>query len=111
MDMTGEHRIDAPRDAVWQALTDAVVPRACIPGRTELEKTSETRLSAAIVQRIGPARATFAGEVELPNMNAPDSDTVHREGKGGVAGLAKGRAQSFGSLRAHLNETREGSGA
>jgi carbon monoxide dehydrogenase subunit G len=39
MDMTGEHRIDAPRAVVWEALNDADVLRACIPGCTELEKT------------------------------------------------------------------------
>jgi uncharacterized protein with von Willebrand factor type A (vWA) domain len=42
MDMTGEHRIDAPRAVVWEALNDADVLRACIPGCTELEKITPT---------------------------------------------------------------------
>ncbi|MFN3797037.1 MAG: SRPBCC domain-containing protein, partial [Sphingobium yanoikuyae] len=32
MRMTGEERIAAPRDAVWQALNDPAVLRQCIPG-------------------------------------------------------------------------------
>jgi carbon monoxide dehydrogenase subunit G len=53
MDMTGEHRIDAPRAVVWQALNDADVLRACIPGCTELEKIIRHELSAVVVQKIG----------------------------------------------------------
>jgi carbon monoxide dehydrogenase subunit G len=102
MDMTGEHRIDAPRAVVWQALNDADVLRACIPGCTELEKTSDTQLSAVVVQKIGPVKAKFAGEVELTNINAPESYTIQGEGKGGVAGFAKGGAD------VHLAEDGDG---
>lgn len=92
MDMTGEHRIAAPRDEVWRALNDADVLRECIPGCTELEKSSDTQLSAIVVQKIGPVKAKFAGEVELTNINAPKSYTIRGEGTGGVAGFAKGGA-------------------
>lgn len=92
MDMTGEHRIAAPRDEVWRALNDADVLRECIPGCTELEKSSDTELSAIVVQKIGPVKAKFAGEVELTNINAPESYTIRGEGTGGVAGFAKGGA-------------------
>src|SRR5690606_23253583 len=34
----------------------------------------------------------FAGEVALSNINAPESLTISGEGKGGVAGFAKGGA-------------------
>ncbi|MEO0772577.1 MAG: carbon monoxide dehydrogenase subunit G [Pseudomonadota bacterium] len=92
MDMTGEHRIAAPRDVVWAALNDADVLRACIPGCTELDQTSPTELSAVVVQKIGPVKATFKGDVELSNINAPESYTISGEGSGGVAGFAKGGA-------------------
>ncbi|MEO0691614.1 MAG: carbon monoxide dehydrogenase subunit G [Pseudomonadota bacterium] len=92
MDMTGEHRISAPRDVVWQALNDDAVLRECIPGCTELEKKSDTELSAIVVQKIGPVKAKFAGDVELTNINAPESYTIRGEGSGGVAGFAKGGA-------------------
>ncbi len=92
MDMTGEYRIAATRDVVWQALNDADVLKACIPGCEELEWTSETTLSARVVQKIGPVKVKFNGEVELVNINAPQSYTIQGEGKGGVAGFAKGGA-------------------
>ena len=38
MDMTGERRIAAPRDAVWAALNDPKVLKISIPGCDSLEK-------------------------------------------------------------------------
>jgi carbon monoxide dehydrogenase subunit G len=92
MDMTGEHRIAAPRAEVWAALNDAEVLRACIPGCEALEKTSDTTFQARVVQKIGPVKARFEGGVELVNIAAPESYTIQGEGKGGVAGFAKGAA-------------------
>lgn len=92
MDMTGEHRISAPRDVVWQALNGDVVLRDCILGCTELEKKSDPELSAIIAQKIGPVKAKVAGDVERTNINAPESHSIRGEGSGGVAGFAKGGA-------------------
>lgn len=92
MDMTGEHRISAPRDVVWNALNDGDVLKECIPGCEELQKKSDTELSAVVVQKIGPVKAKFTGDVELTNINAPESYTIQGEGSGGVAGFAKGGA-------------------
>lgn len=92
MDMTGEHRISAPRETVWNALNDADVLRVCIPGCQEMTRKSDTELSALVVQKIGPVKAKFAGDVELTNINAPESYTISGEGSGGVAGFAKGGA-------------------
>ena len=92
MDMTGEFRISAPRDVVWQALNSPDALRACIPGCEELNKTSDNGFSATVVQKIGPVKARFNGEVQLENINAPESYTIRGEGKGGVAGFAKGGA-------------------
>ena len=92
MDMTGEHRIRASRDEVWRALNDDNVLKECIPGCQELEKHSNTEMSAVVVQKIGPVKAKFSGNVELTNINAPESYTISGEGSGGVAGFAKGGA-------------------
>jgi uncharacterized protein len=92
MDMTGEYHIAAPRAEVWAALNDADVLRACIPGCDELEKTSDTTMEAKVTQKIGPVKARFAGAVELVNIDAPAGYTIRGEGKGGVAGFAKGSA-------------------
>jgi carbon monoxide dehydrogenase subunit G len=92
MDMSGEHRIAAPRDAVWAALNDPEVLRACIPGCEELTRGSDTEFTARVRQKIGPVSARFEGAVLLSNIDAPVSYTISGEGNGGVAGFAKGGA-------------------
>lgn len=92
MEMTGEQKIDAPREAVWAALNDPDVLRACIPGCEELEKVSDTEMTATVVQKIGPVKARFKGKVTLQNLNPPEGYEIVGEGQGGVAGFAKGGA-------------------
>lgn len=92
VDMQGEERIEAPIAKVWAALNDVETLKACIPGCERLEKRSDTELSATVVLKIGPIKATFLGEVELQNLNPPYSYTIAGEGKGGIAGFAKGGA-------------------
>lgn len=92
MEMNGEERIAAPRQLVWEALNDPDVLRECIPGCESLEKSSVTEMSAAVKIKIGPVSAKFTGEVTLENINAPESYTISGEGKGGIAGFAKGGA-------------------
>ena len=92
MEMSGEYRIAAPRQKVWEALNDPEILKASIPGCQELEKRSDTEMAATVVTKIGPVKATFKGEVTLSNINAPAGYTIAGEGKGGVAGFAKGGA-------------------
>ncbi|MDM9626170.1 carbon monoxide dehydrogenase subunit G [Rhizobium sp. S152] len=92
MDLIGEERITAPRDIVWAALNDPEVLKQCIPGCQTLELKSPTELTAAVKLKVGPVSATFNGEVTLSNINAPESYTIFGEGKGGIAGFAKGGA-------------------
>lgn len=92
MDLVGEYRLFAGRGAVWEALNDADVLRRCIPGCQSLEKVSDREMTATVVAKIGPVKATFKGAVTLENMVPPESYTIVGEGKGGVAGFAKGSA-------------------
>ncbi|MFH1796142.1 MAG: carbon monoxide dehydrogenase subunit G [Pseudomonadota bacterium] len=92
VDMQGEERIEAPIAKVWAALNDPDVLKACIPGCETLEKKSDTQLAATVALKIGPIKARFAGEVELQNLKPPHSYTIAGEGKGGIAGFAKGGA-------------------
>ena len=92
MEMKGTHLIPAPKETVWDALNDPDVLRECIPGCKELEKKSDTELSATVVAKVGPVKATFKGEVTLENLNPPNSYSIVGEGKGGIAGFAKGGA-------------------
>jgi carbon monoxide dehydrogenase subunit G len=92
MDVTGEERITAPRDMVWAALNDPEILKQCIPGCQSLELKSPTALAATIKVKVGVVSATFSGEVTLSNVDAPRSYTISAEGKGGIAGFARGGA-------------------
>ena len=93
MDMTGEYRISAPREKVWAALNDPEILKICIPGCEELNKDSETELSAKVSTKVGPVSAKFTGKVTLSDINPPAGYKITGEGQGGVAGFAKGGAE------------------
>jgi uncharacterized protein len=92
MELEGTKTIAADRAKVWEKLNDADVLRACIPGCQELTGTPEDGFAATVVQKVGPVKATFKGEVALSNVVPGQSYTITGEGKGGVAGFAKGGA-------------------
>jgi carbon monoxide dehydrogenase subunit G len=93
MDLTGDYRIPAPREAVWAALNNPEILKACIPGCEELNKTSDTELVARVVAKIGPVKAGFNGKVTLSDLDPPNGYTITGEGQGGAAGFAKGGAK------------------
>jgi carbon monoxide dehydrogenase subunit G len=92
MEMTGEKTLRADRETVWTALNNPVVLAACIPGCESLTGSPEEGFEAVVKQKVGPVSATFKGQVELSNIVPATSYTISGEGKGGVAGFAKGGA-------------------
>jgi len=92
MDMSGSYRITAPREQVWAALNDPEILKQCIPGCEEIEKHSDTELTAKVVAKVGPVKAKFAGKVTLSDIDAPNGYTITGEGSGGAAGFGKGGA-------------------
>ncbi|MEZ5842588.1 MAG: carbon monoxide dehydrogenase subunit G [Hyphomicrobiaceae bacterium] len=92
MIMQGEQRIAASREVVWAALNDAEVLKAAIPGCQQIEKVSDTEMTAKVKLKIGPISATFGGKVTLSDLDPPNGYTISGEGSGGVAGFAKGGA-------------------
>jgi len=93
MKMSGQYRVEAPRQTVWEALNDVEVLRLCIPGIEEIEKTSDTSFTAKVRAKVGPVSARFAGDVTLSDLDPPNGYTISGEGKGGAAGFAKGGAK------------------
>ncbi|MBB4438809.1 MULTISPECIES: SRPBCC family protein [Rhizobium] len=92
MDFTGEERIAAPRDVVWAALNDPEIMRGCIPGCQSIERLSPDVFEATIKVRFSLLSATFHGLLTLSYIDAPKSYTLSAEGKGGLAGFARGSA-------------------
>lgn len=93
MKITGENRIAASRETVWEALNDADILRQAIPGCTSLEKLSDTEFKAVVTTKIGPIKAKFNGDVTLSDLDPPNGYTVSGKGSGGAAGSAKGSAR------------------
>jgi len=92
MEMSGEYRIEAPRDKVWDALNDPEILKQAIPGCDEIQRLSDTELSAKVTAKVGPVKASFTGQVTLSDLDPPNSYRISGEGKGGAAGFAKGGA-------------------
>src|SRR6202000_1434257 len=92
MQMQDSQRIPASRDKVWAALNGPDVLKKCIPGCQNLEMSSPTEMTATVVFKVGPVKATFGGKVTLSDLDPPNSYRISGEGSGGVAGFAKGGA-------------------
>jgi uncharacterized protein len=92
MELKGEYRIPADREQVWAMLNDPAVLKECIPGCESLEGSPSEGFAARVTTKVGPVKATFNGQVTLSNVKPPESYTISGEGKGGVAGFAKGGA-------------------
>ena len=92
MEMTGERRIPAPRQLVWERLNDPETLKQCIPGCEIIEKVSDTEFTAKVTAKVGPVKASFSGKVTLTDLDPPNGYTISGEGTGGVAGFAKGGA-------------------
>ena len=93
MKMNGEFRVPTDRETVWQALNDPEVLKECLPGCREIEKTSDTEMTATLALKVGPVKATFAGGVTLSDLDPPNSYTLSGQGQGGAAGFASGEAR------------------
>ena len=92
MQMNDSQRVPASREQVWAALNNPDVLRQCIPGCQSLEMSSPTDMTATVVIKVGPVKATFGGKVTSSDMDPPNGYRISGEGSGGVAGFAKGGA-------------------
>lgn len=90
-----EQQLVIPRavDAVWLALNDPNMLQGSLPGCQRFEQVGDNAFDMTVSAKIGPVRATFNGSIALQNLNPPFSYEISGEGKGGVAGFAKGGAK------------------
>lgn len=93
MNLSETRAIAAPRATVWSAILDPEVLKACIPGCRELTGSAENGFEAVVVQKVGPVKATFKGQVDISDIVDGKSLTLTGQGKGGPAGFAKGVAK------------------
>jgi uncharacterized protein len=92
MQLSDSRDIQAEPGVVWQAILDPEVLKVCIPGCESMTGSMAEGYEAVVKQKVGPVSATFAGLVQLSDIVEGRSLRISGEGKGGVAGFAKGGA-------------------
>ncbi|MDC0435985.1 carbon monoxide dehydrogenase subunit G [Candidatus Pelagibacter sp.] len=103
MKLTGSYQINLEKQKVWDALNDSEVLKQAIPGCEEFKKNSDTEFTATATNKIGPFNATFTGDIELKDLNPPNSYKITGSGNSPV-GFASGEATV--NLEDHENGTK-----
>ena len=93
MKLTDTRDIKANPQVVWDAILNPDVLKECIPGCESLTGSVAGGYEAVVKQKVGPVSATFTGLVQLSDIVPGKSLKISGEGKGGVAGFAKGGAE------------------
>ncbi len=91
MKLTGSYEIKLDKNSVWKALNDPEILKKSIPGCEKFKKNTDTSFTATATNKIGPFNATFAGDIELKDLNPPDSYKIIGQGNSPV-GFASGEA-------------------
>jgi len=91
MKLTGSYQINLEKQKVWEALNDPKILKQAIPGCENFEKISDTEFSATATNKIGPFNASFSGDIELKELNPPNSYKITGSGNSPV-GFASGEA-------------------
>ena len=91
MKLSGSYQINLEKQKVWEALNDPEILQKTIPGCEEFKKNSETEFSATATNKIGPFNASFTGDIELKDLDPPNSYKIVGTGNSPV-GFASGEA-------------------
>ena len=91
MKLSGSYQINLEKQKVWEALNNPEILKKSIPGCEEFKKNSENEFSATATNKIGPFNATFTGDIELKDLNPPNSYKISGSGNSPV-GFANGEA-------------------
>ena len=91
MKLSGSYQINLKKQKVWEALNDPKILKKAIPGCEEFKKNSDTEFTATATNKIGPFNATFTGDIELKDLNSPNSYKITGSGNSPV-GFANGEA-------------------
>jgi carbon monoxide dehydrogenase subunit G len=89
MKIEGTHELRAPRERVFQALTDPAILQRCIPGCERLEKTGEGTYSTTLKAGVGSIKGVFTGNVRLEEVRPPAHYRMVVDGRG-QPGFLKG---------------------
>jgi len=91
MKLSGSYQINLEKQKVWEALNDPEILKQTIPGCEEFIKNSDTQFTAKATNKIGPFNASFTGDIELVDLDPPNSYKISGSGNSPV-GFASGEA-------------------
>jgi carbon monoxide dehydrogenase subunit G len=100
MNLVNEFLLNAPRDAVWQGLTNPEIAAPCMPGTQLTERVGDLGFKATVSLKVGPVKLQFLGEGELMNL-ASDQSYGEVVAKGSDA---KGRGSFKAEMKFRLSE-------
>ena len=92
MKLTGSYQINLEKQKVWESLNDPKILKQAIPGCDEFKKNSYTEFTATATNKIGPFNASFTGDIQLKDLNPPNSYKITGSGNSPV-GFATGEAE------------------
>lgn len=73
MKLTGNYEINAPRETVWNTITQPESLQGCIPGCQRLEDVGDGNYEASISAQFGPVRGSFNAKVSIRDWNPYES--------------------------------------
>ncbi len=82
MEISGEHRFDAPRSAVWAALLDPKAIEGAIPGCEEFRETGDDSYALTVKVGIAAIKGTYSGTVKVADVNPETSYRLLVSGSG-----------------------------
>ena len=91
MKLSGSYQINLEKQKVWEALNDPEILKQAIPGCEEFIKNTDTEFTAKATNKIGPFNASFTGDIELGDLDPPNSYKISGSGNSPV-GFASGEA-------------------
>ena len=85
MQISGEIKLPAPPDTVWQALHDVDVLRATVPGCQELTQTGPDSFTGAATVGIAVIKGLYKGTLQLVEQREPEFAKIAVQAKSGHA--------------------------
>lgn len=96
MNLQGTQVVNAPVDAVWQALNDPAVLAACTPGCKQLVAVGEDSYTVLLELGIAAIRGQYTGSLRITERQAPVSYRLEIKGEGGPGFVTSSLLVSLG---------------
>ena len=82
MEVTATYTFDAPRQRVWDLLTDPAVIAGCLPGCDSMEPAGDDAWRATMTIGIAAITGRYEGTVRMTDRQAPERYTLNIAGRG-----------------------------